>query len=260
MSEPAGNDRRDWIRNKKPGAGADEFARMAARGREELGSEGEASELLSELDGMLAKRFGPQANETGATAGAEKVAKQQTPAKVSSLRPWYAAAAAILLLLAAGYWWTTQTPAFNPEAVYAEAFSPYANELSGRSMGTPATMDSMNATLSAALLAYDRRDYGTAADSFAVYLRLAPAAAPQLYYGISLLADEQPTAALNALRPLQSDPDYGDPARWYAALAELRTGEIVAARNRLSAIANDATSLFTTKARNLLNTLPNTTK
>ncbi|MEM9258940.1 MAG: hypothetical protein AAGA62_04780, partial [Bacteroidota bacterium] len=78
--------------------------------------------------------------------------------------------------------------------------------------------------------------------------------------GISLLADEQPNAALNTLRPLQSDADYGDPARWYAALAELRMGEIAAARNSLTAIANDNTSLFQTKARNLLNTLPNTTK
>ncbi|MEM9261399.1 MAG: hypothetical protein AAGA62_17295, partial [Bacteroidota bacterium] len=195
MSEPADDDRRDWIRNQKPGTEADEFARMAARGREELGSETEAQELLSELDNMLAKRFATPSDETGAAAGAKKVVPKQRKASVRSLRPWYAAAAAILLLLTVGYWWTTRTPAFNSESAYAKAFSPYANELSARSMGTPATVDSMNTTLSAALLAYDRRDFSTAADSFAVYLRLAPATAPKLYYGISLLADEQPNAA-----------------------------------------------------------------
>lgn len=259
MSEPASDDRQDWIRNQKPEAEGDEFARMAARGREELGSEEEARELLDEIDGLLAKRFGAPANEVGEDAGAKKGVKKQGGAKVRSLRTWYAAAA-ILLLLAAGYWWTTRTPAFNSEAVYAESFRPYANELSGRSMGDPVVVDSMNATLAAALLAYDRREYGTSADSFAVYLRIAPAAAPTLYYGISLLADGQADAALNTLRPLQTDPDYGDPARWYSALAELRVGDVAAARSRLTAIVNDNTSLFQTKARTLLNKLPNTIK
>lgn len=260
MSEPSSDDRRDWIRNQKPGEEADDFARMAARGREELGSEEEAHDLLNELDGLLAQRFGATENKAGADAGAKEMGSKQGGAKVRSLRTWYAAAATILLLLAAGYWWTMRSPDFNAETAYAEAFSPYANELSGRSMGNTTPIDTMDATLAAALLAYDRRDYGTAADSFAVYLRPAPAAAPSLYYGISLLADEQPNAALNILSELQSDPNYGDPARWYAALAQLRKGDVTAARSSLAAIANNNNSLFQTKAQTLLNTLSNTTK
>ncbi|MEL7162763.1 MAG: hypothetical protein AAFN92_18540 [Bacteroidota bacterium] len=247
MSAPRQNeDRQRWLRGEAPRGEADDFARQAARGREELGSEEEARELLGEIDGLLEERF----SDTGAHAGAKSVGK------VRSLRRYYAIAAALLLLLAVGYWWTTRQPAFDAETVYASAFSPYANELNGRTMGEADPADTLAPTLRAALLAYDRRDYAQAADSFAVHLNQAPASGPELYYGISLLAAGRTTAARDVLAPLRTDPDYGDPARWYHALALVRQPDLTAARAALTAISRDTRSRFRTRATDLLTTLP----
>ncbi|MEO0734095.1 MAG: hypothetical protein AAFZ52_14765 [Bacteroidota bacterium] len=251
MSAPRQNeDRQRWLRGEPPGDGADDFARQAARGREELGSEAEAQELLGELDSLFEERFAGTRAQEGAAAGAKSVAK------VRSLRQYYAIAASLLLLVATGYWWATRQPVFDAEATYAAAFSPYANELSGRTMGEVDPADTLAPTLRAALLAYDRREYATAADSFAVQLIQAPAAAPTLYYGISLLAAGRTADARKVLAPLRTDANYGDPARWYHALALVRQPDLTAARDALNAIATDETSRFRTQAANLLTTLP----
>jgi hypothetical protein len=252
MSDQTNNDRKSWIRGEKPQGAADEFAAHATRGRQELASEQQAEALLQELDEMLVRRFG--AGDSGAAAGAMKEPPRKGSAKIRSLARYYSAAAVILLLVAAGYWWATNQPAFDPETVYADTFTPYANELSSRSMGEAgeASDDTLVGSLSAALLAYDRQDYATAADSFAVYLSTAPAAAPQLYYGISLLASGQTDAAIAVLTPLQKEQEYTHPASWYSALALVRKGDTVAARIALKAIAKNEKSPFRSRAQSLL--------
>jgi hypothetical protein len=274
MSNP---NRQGWLKGNEPLKEEDDFARHAARGRQELGSEAEARELMNELDGMFAARFGAPETATesrsesldslseisGSAAGAKEVPlKGKEGAKVRHLGKYFAAAAAILLLIAAGSWWISQQNAVSPEQLYAEAFTPYANDLSERTMGggEPATATDLDE----ALLAYDRRNYAAAAEGFGRYLAApptspAPAAEPekiQLYYGISLLANNQPEAAITELEALMNDPATGPPAAWYRALAQLRLGRGAEARAALTAVAEDKNSAFRNKAVALLRSIP----
>lgn len=258
MSDQHDQGRKAWVRGDAPTDPKDEFAQQAARGREELGSSEEAAALLNELDGMLAERYGI----VGADAGAKEVEKQSKPATIRRLPRLYAIAVTFLLLLAAGWWWSQQPVAFDAEAVYAAAFEPYANDLGGRAMGGNASDSlAMDRSLAAAVLAYDRRDYAAAADSFAKYQTLAPATAPNsaavaLYHGISLLAANRPKEALPVLQSIREDATYGNPANWYLALARLRAGENADAKAALQAIANNESSPFRTAAQKLLPDIP----
>jgi hypothetical protein len=271
MSNPNKQDREGWLRGEEPDAQADEFARHAAQGRKELDSEAEAKDLLDELDGLLAERFGapaadkavtsPTASAGGAAAGAGEEVRSKPPAKIRRLGRLYAAAAAILLLVAAGSWWLTQATPYDADTVFAEAFSPYANGLSGRTMGDDTT--TIDGQLGEALLAYDRRDYPAAVSAFEGHFlapptSIAPATAPQiqLYYGISLLGAGQAKTALPVLEALQTNTTYGDPASWYQALALISDGQTAAARSSLQNIVNDTDSPFRAKATALLRTLP----
>lgn len=264
MSDLNKNGRQEWLRGDQPDEGADEFARHAARGRAELPSEADARELMEELDGFFAARFGTaaEAEAGGAAAGAKEVASQeQGYARIRKLRRLYAVAAAILLLVAAGSWWITRAPAYDATLVFAEVFSPYGNDLGGRTMGGA---DAPPANpLAEALLAYDRRDFAAAATAFEGYFLApptgtAPAAAPkiQLYYGISLLGAGRVATALTVLDALRSDPTNGPPARWYHALALLRDGQTAAARTALTTVSANPNSPFQRQAIELLPRLP----
>jgi len=253
--------REGWLKGDRPGEDADEFARHAARGREELGSEEDARELMNELDGMFAARFGEakeDANVRDSVGTKEIPLPGKAKARVRRLGRYYAAAAAILLLVAAGSWWVSQQDTVGPETLYAEAFSPYANDLSTRTMGgdEPSSLTDLDR----ANLAYDRRDFATAAEGYGRYLTAlstsnAPAPAPEkvrLYQGISLLAANQPEAAISTLEALLNDPANGPPAAWYRALAQVRLGRLAEARTALTTIANNENSPFSKKAERLL--------
>ncbi len=267
MSNPNNPEREAWLRGEQPAGPADDFARHAARGRQELADNDAANDLLQELDGLLAARFGetPEkvnqpADSSGGAAGEQDVpAERRPPARIRRLRRLYAAAAAILLLIAAGSWWASQRSAFDAEAVFAETFTPYANDLSGRTMGGSDTAAAISGPLAAAMLAYDRRDYAEATDAFAAHFlappaSLAPATAPQiqLYYGISQLGANQPAAAMITLEALKDDADYGHPANWYRALALLRNGQTARASSLLREISLNNNSPFSERARSLL--------
>jgi hypothetical protein len=151
-----------------------------------------------------------------------------------------------------------QPRAFDAETVYASAFEPYANDLGGRAMGGNEPGGSvMGRTLAAASLAYDRRDYAAAADSFALQLSTAPAAAAtSFYYGLSLLGANRNQQAIDVLSPLVNDAEYGPAANWYRALALLRSKQLPAAKTALSGIANNESSPFKSAAEKLLQRLP----
>ena len=55
MSDQKDHSRKAWVRGDVPTDPKDEFARHAARGRQELDTPKEAESLLNELDGMLAE-------------------------------------------------------------------------------------------------------------------------------------------------------------------------------------------------------------
>jgi len=264
MSDLNKTGREEWLRGKKPAANADDFTRHAARGREELASETEAKELITELDGLFAARFGEVAkhNDEGAAAGAKEAASQGGgQARIRKLERLYVVAAAILLLVAAGSWWITQTPTYNADVVFADAFTPYPNDLIERTMGgEDAPADN---PLNDALLAYDRGEFGAAATAFEGYFLApptgtAPATAPktQLYYGISLLGAGRAATAIPVLAALRNDPANGPPATWYHALALLRDGQTKTAHASLIAISQDNTSPFQQQALKLLPRIP----
>lgn len=268
MSDQHERSRKAWVRGEVPEQSADEFDRHAASGRKELADDNDAEGLLAELDNLVAKRYGEDTNNLGAAAGAKEKTKSGGAATVRRLRSYMAIAATLLLLLAAGWWWSRQSTSFDPEATYLAAFEPYANDLAARPMGgSEGDSASVNRTLAAATLAYDRRDYALAADSFAVYLNpasrnpagLSPAAAPlsaKLYYGISLLGANRPEEAIAVLAPLLDGSTYGKPAAWYLALAQIRSGKPETARVSLLTIAGDTDSPFRKAAENLLNDIP----
>lgn len=259
MAQPD-NPRRDaWLRGEFPeDANRDPFGESAARGRRELDSPEEAAEFLAGIEARLE-----------ATYGGSKVEASTPPkpkAKVRSLGKWYATAAAILLLVVAGIWWINQPTAFDAETIYAETFSPYANDLSERTMGGNDNDSLTNAALQTALLAYDRRDYAAAAAAFSAYRTAppvlpAPASAPSpaaisLYHGISLLAADEAVAATAQLEPILEDPTYGLPARWYLALAYLRAEQTEDCKNILEPLARRTDTPFAQQAAELLKTLP----
>lgn len=266
MSDQTDHGRKAWVRGDAPNDPKDEFARHAARGRQEIGSTKEAEDLLNELDNMLSERYGSEGTDAGnnleSLRGAKESQEQSRSAKIRRLPRLYAIAATFLLLLAAGWWWSQQHSVFDAETVYASAFEPYANDLGGRVMGgnEPDSL-LLNRSLAAASLAYDRREFAAAADSFALYRSTAPASAPNapavaLYHGISLLASNRTIEARSVLQTISEDTTYGNPAKWYLALTFLRSGDNMAAKAALQAIANNESSPFQAAAQKLLTDIP----
>jgi hypothetical protein len=259
MAQPDNPRRDEWLRGDIPDdAGRDPFGESAARGRRELESPEVAAELLAGIEARLEATYG------GASTGAPPA--KAGKAKVRSLGKWYAMAAALLLLVVLGAWWINQSTAFDAETVYAESFTPYANDLSDRTMGGE-TVDSLrNEALQTALLAYDRRDYPAAAAAFVAYRTAvpegpAPASSPNsaaisLYHGISLLGAEEAEEAASVLEPITQDTTYGLPAKWYLALAYLRAEQFENCREILEPLSRRNDTPFANKAADLLKTLP----
>lgn len=263
MSSQNKQGRERWVRGEQS-PGTDDFGRSADRGREELASVTEAADLMKDLDLAFAAKFGDldekestsTSSAGGANAGAKKELKGSGGATVRRLGRLYTIAAAILLLIAVGSWWLTHQPATDYETLYAEAFTPYANDLASRPMGGDDASTSLDEKLAAASLAYDRRNYAAAATAFADYLNSAPAEAPnsaRLYYGISLLGANKAREAIPVFEQLaQDDASYRDTARWYQALALLRSQQPEAARQILAGISSSPSSPFAQRANTLL--------
>lgn len=257
MTQSDNPQRDEWLKGElSDNSGRDPFGESAARGRRELDSPEEAAELLAGIEARLEATYGSDTTEQGASGSA----------RVRPLGRWYAMAAAVLLLTVVGLWWTNQPTAFDAETIYAKTFTPYANDLSGRTMGGDETDTTVNEALQRALLAYDRRDYAAAAAAFRAYRaaapdETAPATAPNadaisLYQGISLLGANEAGAAATTLEPLTENATYGLPAKWYLALAYLRAERTEDSRKILEPLARRNDTPFAQKAADLLKTLP----
>lgn len=247
-------DRDAWLSQRPTGPEDDAFAESAARGRKELDA-ATAAELLGELDQSIAKRYGK---------GMSTIRPVATT-KVRRIIPkWWAAAATVLLLLIAGYAYWAGSRGVDTQELYAANFEPYANDLSRRSMGDvdTAVLDSSskplsNTPLGEALLAYDRRDYTAAVDRFETYFSNGVVELPghRFYYGVSLLAAGRAADAAGVLTELEADPQYGNAAVWYQALAALRADQPDRAVEHLRALAKNENNPFHRRAEDLLRQL-----
>ncbi|MFK7969475.1 MAG: hypothetical protein AB8F95_03860 [Bacteroidia bacterium] len=186
----------------------------------------------------------------------DEVPPQTEPASVVSLwrRPVvWAVAASVLVLAAVGYVVNRNEKSEPSQALYAEAWKPYPNELSVRVRGAEATS---NSPLAKAMEAYD-------AGQFTEALRLLsgiqqPADTIAFYRANALLASEELAAAraeFNRIFREQNHP-YQAAAGWYLALLELKTGNMQLAKSQLEAIAANSRHPFSARATRLLAKLP----
>lgn len=135
-----------------------------------------------------------------------------------------------------------------PDRKSVEYFEPYPNIFSQYEPRTENERD-----LKRILYYYDRRDYQTAYDEL---LPTAPAyAAAPLYLGVSALALEQPTRALDWFAQIDDNDYYHPPAQWYEALSYLATNRKAAAMTILRDIEETPGHPFRDRARKLLGEL-----
>ena len=143
--------------------------------------------------------------------------------------------------------WTTFGPAA-PQRVSVAHFEPFYNIFDRTPPRNAAEED-----LQRILYYYDRADYATAYDELLPVARAYPAA--PLYLGVSALALQQPTRALDWLGQIP-DGDYYHPfAEWYEALAYLAEGRKVAAETLLRDLAETPGHPYRSKATEVLASL-----
>ena len=173
----------------------------------------------------------------GTPASLSKTAAPESPViplkKARSFRAWWAVVAAILILaIPAVLLWPRGMSGGEAFNTY---FEPYENVVTARAGSTPT-----DTRIRLGLEAYDAFLYEEASRQF--QKRLAEDATDlyaSLYGGISLLALDQPEAAIP---PLSFVADGNSAMQqqgiWYLALAHLQLGQEADARKRLNALAS----------------------
>ncbi len=205
--------------------------------------------LKARLQGLEAKLVatGTATADTPATAPAPKVVRMKPRAK--SRRNLFAIAATLLLLLAVG-WWALQPKGMgDPGQLAMASFEPYDNiayqiERGGTEVEPAA----------AAFIAYEEKDYATAATAFAA---LPATAVNKFYLGQSELAQGNFAAAAAQFRDLHNADEFNlaQESAYFLALAHLGEGKIEAARKALEVIAGEDGHPMQDKAQTLLTKL-----
>lgn len=212
-----------------------EFSRRALKGLQYVQNEREARRALSNLENRVAKATQPQ--------------NRRFPL-------WLRLAAAVLLfLIPASVLWLDidNGPAANHTFAHHFEPIPSAIPLSG---GLRAEEAALNLKKSA-LLEYENKIYGSANEKFNRYLKASPDDHPvRFYYGISLLADDRPEAAIRELEVVSRQKkhnQYHYPAIWYLSLAHLKTNQTGIAEKYLGMLAEQTQSPhYQKKAEQLL--------
>jgi hypothetical protein len=180
---------------------------------------------------------------------------------------WVWAAAAAVLLLAAGLVIRHRaTPPAAPgppsEVVTIAALAPPDSgpALVTRGAAAPsAAAGPSTADLLPAFEAYNRGDYAQAAAAFTqLQTRFPQAAVPPLYLGVSQLELGRNAAAQRALLralPL-ADPAARGAAAWYLAIADVRLGQVPAARPLLRDLCGRSGDAYSAPACRLARQLP----
>lgn len=140
--------------------------------------------------------------------------------------------------------WTTFGPAAAERKAVAN-FEPFPNIFDRM-----APRDAHEEDLKRILYYYDRRDYATAYDELLPVAQAYPAA--PLYLGVSALALEQPTRALDWFDQIPAGDYYQPFAEWYEALAYLALGNKVAAETVLADISETRGHPYRGRAETLL--------
>jgi tetratricopeptide (TPR) repeat protein len=167
-------------------------------------------------------------------------------------RAW-AAAAILLVLSAALYSFLQKDSSTSAQALYAEAWQPYPNELTLRlrSENSPSLRP-----IDAAMLAYEQGNY---TEAIGLLNKIAePADSIAFYRANALLAQgnlEDAKVAFDDMAARGAHP-YQQASAWYQALIEVRTGAWQSAERRLETIATNDAHPFATKAQALLEKLP----
>lgn len=176
--------------------------------------------------------------------GLDQVSQSQS--SPSRNNNWLKIAAAVLFLAVASVSWWVLAPS-KSERIFNDSFSPYLNAQDISWMGT-----NTENQLESALAAYNNQDYEPALTLFSAIEEPADPKRVYLYLGNCHLglghgADAAPYFTL-AAGPGQ--PDYGQEAQWYLALAQLRAGNIDECKTTLYQV--DPKSAYAADAKQLL--------
>lgn len=173
---------------------------------------------------------------------AELIPAQRRRSRLRRMRLLVLSAAALLLLLLS-FWFLPPTAPSDPFGAY---YHPYALQLDSR--------DTVDSTLAQATQLYQNRNCQQALPLLETLLAAQPQQLPlQLACGNCYLQQQQPEAALRWFRQTLRADDllYRDPARWYAALAELQRGQLAAAKALLRPLADNSAADYHKEAQAL---------
>ena len=150
-----------------------------------------------------------------------------TEKKKSTQRPlvtWLALAASLLSVMLLGYLFL---PGTSPEDMYAAYYEPYPNLINPAQRSAEIREETV---LEQAMRAYDSQQYMQA---LALFEQGDAVSNPgyTFYYGVSYLGGNQPERAIPLLERVADQPDslFYHPAKWYLALAHLKTKNTTAA-------------------------------
>lgn len=144
--------------------------------------------------------------------------------------------AASLLALVFAYYTFSPNTSLSPTDLYADNFTPYKMVLNQRS-----TSESISdpATFSAAITAYDNKDFAQAATLFQTLQTAHPEIiAFSFYQAIANLSQKNTSIAIASLQKILATPDhlFVEQSRWYLGLAYLQAGDLDQAKLQLEQI------------------------
>lgn len=184
------------------------------------------------------------------TAGEEGT---KTVSMFQKLRPILAIAAVLVLAVGAYFIFSEQTK--DPQQLFAQNFSPYANTLTVRGMADTSTIAK---TETEAMQYYQNQQYPQAAATFNQLAQMNPKDQNtyDFYAGISLLANLQATDALQKLQTVAGNNNpYQEQAQWYMALAYLQNKDTNKAKELLQQMAAQSIHDRKADAQKLLKSL-----
>ena len=140
-----------------------------------------------------------------------------------------------------------------PDGLYAEYFKPYPGIFSQRSANHASEMETLKTE---AFYAYENGLWREAHESFSDLVETSDDLVYVFYLGIVELKLDQPESALNHFEQVlkQNNPLFAEHAQWYAALANLKNGDISASITRLKYVVREK-SVHSERAEELLKQL-----
>lgn len=168
-------------------------------------------------------------------------------AQIKPLNRWYAVAAAVAVLLVSGGIFSYST-GFSSRQMAQERFEPYPDLYTVKG-------DNSSDTFQAAMQAYHQGAYAEAAARWQSLSDSAWIQPARFYAGVALLANHQPSKALETWKTVSDPGILREALGWYRALALLEAGRVAEARTALEAILTQTDNSYAPRARQLLQKL-----